>query len=235
VKKASIPRHIAIIMDGNGRWAKKRRLPRTFGHKKGIETAEHIIEAAADHGIKVLTLFAFSTENWKRPEREIHMLFGALENLLHKKLQVLVENKIQLRLLGKMNQFPASLKKTLHAAQQKTHLNKKLIVNLALNYGGRSEIVHAAQEVARGVKSGKFAINDITAHLFSQHLYTVGLPDPDLLIRTSGEQRISNFLLWQLSYAELYFCEKLWPDFTNHDFQKAIEEYQRRERRLGGI
>ena len=234
-KENNFPEHIAIIMDGNGRWANKRGLPRTAGHKKGVEVVEEIIEAAARLNIKVLTLYAFSTENWIRPKKEVGMLLHALANLLKSKINLLMRNNIRLQAMGDLDSFSPSLKKALESTQKKTSQNTGLIVNLALNYGSRNEIVSAVRQIAQRVSKGILDIKEIDSDLFGQFLFTKDLPDPDLLIRTSGEQRISNFMLWQLSYAELYFCPKLWPDFTKEDLRKAIEEYQTRERRFGGI
>jgi undecaprenyl diphosphate synthase len=234
VDKNNIPRHIAIIMDGNGRWAKKRNFPRTVGHRQGIKTVERIVEAAAKSGIKVLSLYAFSTENWNRPQAEINMLMGALANFLKRNTAKLMKNNIKLLVMGDLDRFSQSLRDLLIDIREKTNSNSGLIVNLALNYGSRFEIARAAKDIAEEVNRGSLDINSIDENKFSQFLYTKDLPDPDLLIRTSGEMRISNFMLWQLSYAELYFSKKFWPDFTPQDFKKAIREYQKRERRFGG-
>jgi len=233
IDKEILPKHVAIIMDGNGRWAKKRNLPRTAGHRQGIKTVEKIVEAAAKLGIKVLSLYAFSTENWNRPKTEINMLMGALANFLKHQANKLTKNNIKLLLMGDIDKFPVSLKNLLMDVQDKTKGNTGLIVNLALNYGSRFEILKAVKNIAEEAKMGNLGIDEIDENKFSQFLYTKGLPDPDLLIRTSGEIRISNFMLWQLSYAELYFCKKFWPDFTEDDFKNAIKEYQKRERRFG--
>jgi len=229
----SIPKHIAIIMDGNGRWAKERNLSRIAGHKKGVEVVDKIVEVAADSGIKVLSLYVFSTENWNRPKMEINMLLGALSSFLNKNLKRIIKNNIKLRVMGRINKFPKSIRKLLMNVQEKTRQNSGIIVNLALNYGARYEIIRATKKIAEQFSKGKLSIDSIDEDKFSQFLYTKDLPDPDLLIRTSGEMRISNFMLWQLSYAELYFCNKFWPDFGKDDFKKAIEEYQKRERRFG--
>jgi undecaprenyl diphosphate synthase len=233
LNKEILPKHIAIIMDGNGRWAKKRNLPRTAGHRQGIKSVEKIVEAAAKLGIKVLSLYAFSTENWSRPKTEINMLMGALANFLKHQANKLVKNNIKLLFMGDIDKFPVSLKNLLMDVQEKTKENSGLIVNLALNYGSRFEILKAVRNIAEEAKRGNLGVDEIDENKFSQFLYTKNLPDPDLLIRTSGEIRISNFMLWQLSYAELYFCKKFWPDFTEDDFKNAIKEYQKRERRFG--
>jgi len=231
----NLPRHIAIIMDGNGRWATKRGLPRSVGHKKGVEVVEEIIKAAVKLNIEVLTLYAFSTENWLRPKKEVELLLDTLCRLLKMKLSLLMENNIKLKVMGEITRFSYSLRKTLQKAQSETEKNTGLIVNLALNYGSRNEIINAVRQIAQRVSEGLLNISDINDELFSQFLYTKDLPEPDLLIRTSGEQRLSNFMLWQLSYTELYFCPKFWPDFTQEDLKNAIEEYQKRERRFGRI
>ncbi|MDD5550687.1 MAG: isoprenyl transferase [Candidatus Omnitrophica bacterium] len=235
IDRNNLPKHIAIIMDGNGRWAKKRNLPRTAGHKEGINVVSEIVEAASNLGIKVLSLYAFSTENWKRPKAEVDMLMRALSYFLKKDINKLMKNNIQLRIMGDTDRFPDSLKKLLTDVLQKTKNNSGLILNLALNYGARPEMLKAVKNIVNKVEKGELDINKLDDDKFSQFLYTDGLPDPDLLIRTSGEMRISNFMLWQLSYAELYFCKKLWPDFKKDDLEKAIREYQKRERRFGGI
>jgi len=231
----NIPRHVAIIMDGNGRWARKRNLPRTEGHRQGVKVVERIIEAAIENGVKVLTLYAFSTENWNRPRMEVKVLFELLHSFLKKKLDTLLEGGVQLHTIGEIEKFPARLKDLLRQTEQDTKKNSKLILNLALNYGSRAEILSAVRAVSRMVEQKKLDAAHIDEKTFANFLYTDGLPDPDLLIRTSGEMRISNFMLWQLSYAELYFCNTLWPDFSKDDFKEAIAEFQRRERRFGGV
>lgn len=232
--KNKIPKHIAIIMDGNGRWAKKRNLPRIVGHKKGIEVVEKIVEAAGTLGVKVLSLYAFSTENWARPKTEINMLLRALNSFLNKSIDKLTKNNIKLRVMGEIDKFPEYVRKSLIEAQRITGQNSGLTVNLALNYGARFEIIRATKKIVEQVNKKQLAIDSLDTDKFSQFLYTKDLPDPDLLIRTSGEKRISNFMLWQLSYTEFYFCNKFWPDFSKDDFKEAIIEYQKRERRFGG-
>ena len=235
LNKDAIPRHVAIIMDGNGRWAQKRHLPRTAGHSKGVQVVEQIVEVAVELGIEVLTLYAFSTENWSRPKIEVNMLLRTLRHFLKIKINKLLRNGVQLRVMGETDKFSQSIRALLKDTQQQTQHNSRMILNLALNYGSRGEIIHAVRTIATQVAQGSLNAEALNEDTFSKFLYTKDLPDPDLLIRTSGEMRISNFMLWQLSYAELYFCNKLWPDFNKADFKEAIREYQARERRFGGV
>lgn len=229
----STPHHIAIIMDGNGRWATRRGLPKIAGHRAGVVAAQRIIEAAASRGVKILTLYTFSTENWKRPEHEVSALFGLIEEYVDREADRLHKNNIRLNVIGRFAELPESVRTKLGAVMAKTAHNTALTVNLALNYGGRTEILDACRSIARDVQAGKIVPDAITEELFSSRLYTAGLPDPDLMIRTSGEFRISNYLLWQLSYAELYITESLWPDFGESDLAEAIEAFRKRERRYG--
>lgn len=231
----NLPRHVAIIMDGNGRWAKTRNLPRTSGHMEGIKRVEEIIDAASDMGIKALTLFTFSTENWQRPQREIAVLMQTLSEVLQKKVEKLNRKNIRFQLIGRREGIPSEVWKSISSTIEKTRRNTGMVLNMAFNYGSRLEIIDAVRSIVRAVEEGKLKVDHISETTMNQSLYTHGLPDPDLLIRTSGEQRISNFLLWQLSYAELYFTEKCWPDFDRMEFAKAIEEYQNRERRYGRV
>jgi undecaprenyl diphosphate synthase len=231
----NVPLHVAIIMDGNGRWAQQRHLPRTQGHVEGAKRVEELVEAAHKLGVKFLTLYTFSTENWNRPESEVSMLMSMMVNLLEQKLNKLHENNVRFMTIGQPERVPSVVRKTLDKAIEQTRHNAGLTVNLAFNYGARQEIVHAVRDMAREVQEGKLAPDQITEETISQHLFTKGLPDPDLLIRTSGEIRISNFLLWQLSYAEFYFTEKMWPEFTPAEFEKALQDFQQRQRRFGGI
>jgi undecaprenyl diphosphate synthase len=235
IDKNNIPRHIAIIMDGNGRWAKEKGLPRTSGHREGIKRAKEIIRAAAGLGVEVVTFYAFSSENWVRPKAEVRMLMRALNLFLDREIKELDKNNVRLRVIGRDEPIPKSLIDKLKEAQQKTRGNTGITMVLALNYGSRQEIVDAAKKFADQVIARELILEELNEELFSQLLTTADLPDPDLLIRTSGEMRISNFLLWQLSYAELYFPKKYWPDFKEDDLHKAIEEYQKRERRYGGV
>jgi len=235
IDRAKVPRHIAIIMDGNGRWAESQSLPRAKGHIEGVRRVENIIDTAQEIGIKVITLFTFSTENWDRPENEVSLIMNILTAVLDKKLQKLKNDNIQLRTIGRTERIPKALLETIQSVINATKNNTGLIVNLAFNYGARVEIIDAVQSIAKAVEAGKLKAEDICEKTISDSLYTRGLPDPDLLIRTSGEQRISNFLLWQLSYAEFYFTEKFWPDFDSNEFKKAILNYQNRERRYGKL
>lgn len=235
VQTSNIPRHVAIIMDGNGRWAKRRHLTRAQGHAEGIKRVEEIVAAAQSAGVKVLTLFTFSTENWRRPQTEILMLMDMLTSVLQKKIKMLKENNVRFQVIGREADVPGAVLKTLHTAIKETKDNSGLIVNLAFNYGSRQEIVDAVKAMASAVAQGALRAQDISETTVSRFLYTKDLPDPDLLIRTSGEKRISNFLLWQLSYAELYFTDKFWPEFTKEEFEKAIADYRTRERRYGDL
>ncbi|HQO57328.1 MAG TPA: isoprenyl transferase [Candidatus Omnitrophota bacterium] len=233
--KDKLPRHIAIIMDGNGRWARSKNLPRFRGHMEGVKRIEEISAAANDFGIEVLTVFAFSTENWQRPKKEVTMLINMLSTVLTKRLDRLVAGNIRLRFMGKREGIPSAVLKTVDRAMDKTRRNTGLILNLAFNYGARQEIVDAFKHLAAEVQKGRLSLADLDESLIGKALYTFDLPDPDLLIRTSGEQRISNFLLWQLSYAELYFTNVFWPDFTKKELEKALREFQKRERRFGNL
>ncbi|MCK9604736.1 MAG: isoprenyl transferase [Candidatus Omnitrophica bacterium] len=235
IDKNNLPRHIAIIMDGNGRWAKARGLPRTAGHNEGAKRVKEIVRVAAELGIEVLTLFAFSAENWSRPKKEIDALMRYLNDFLEREISQLHKNNIKFKAIGSNEPLPEYLQVKIKEAQEKTKNNKGMVLVLALNYGGRQEIVDAVEGFARAVADGKAKIGSLDAEGFSKYLYTSGLADPDLLIRTSGQMRISNFLLWQLSYTELYFPEVYWPDFKRGDLEEAIEEYQKRERRFGGV
>jgi undecaprenyl diphosphate synthase len=233
--KNNLPKHIAIIMDGNGRWARQRNLPRVAGHRQGIERAKEIIAAAAKLKIEVVTFFAFSAENWSRPKNEISMLMRYLNNFLDYEISKFKKNNIRLVVIGREEPIPKQLQNKLKDAESDTKNNTGLTVILALNYGGRQEIVDAAKKFAASVIRGDSRVEDLDEEGFGRYLYTGGLPDPDLFIRTSGEMRISNFMLWQLSYAELYFSKKYWPDFASSDLEEAILDYQKRERRFGRI
>jgi undecaprenyl diphosphate synthase len=235
IDKNNIPRHVAIIMDGNGRWAKRQGLPRTAGHRKGIDRVREILKSAGDLGIKFVSFFAFSTENWQRPRREVDMLMRYLDSFLKNELADLNKNNIRLIVIGEDDPLPEYIKKRVKETQERTQGNTGLTVILCLNYGSRQEIISAAKRFAREVKAGAYEAESLNPELFSSFLYTAGIPDPDILIRTSGEMRISNFLLWQNSYAELYFPKTHWPDFGRKELEKAIKEYQNRERRFGGI
>ena len=230
-----MPRHIAIIMDGNGRWAAQRSLPRVMGHRAGADAVRKTVETAARLGLECLTLYAFSTENWKRPRFEIRALMDLLTEYLRKELHSLKENNIRFRMLGRSEEMHISVLEQIRKAELSTFQNTGLQLNIALNYGGRAEIVDAVKKVGREIAAGRLNADDISEQLLHQNLYISSLPDPDLLIRTSGEMRISNFLLWQIAYAEMHVTETLWPDFGERDLLTAIIEYQKRNRRFGRI
>lgn len=232
---ARLPRHVAIIMDGNGRWAQERGLPRGAGHRAGVKSLRAVVEAAGKLGIQALTVYAFSTENWERPVEEVSFLMGLLETVLEEELEHLMRNATRFRMIGDPRGLPSSVRAQVENAVKKTRHNKGLTLNVALNYGGRSEIVNAAAELARRVKAGQLDPADIDESLFASCLYTDGFPDPDLCIRTGGEHRLSNFLLWQLAYAELWVTPVHWPEFQPTDFYRAIFEYQQRRRRFGRV
>ena len=231
--KERIPRHIAIIMDGNGRWAKKQGLARMFGHKQGVTTVHNITEAAAEIGIEYLTLYAFSTENWNRPKEEVDALMALLVDTIAKETPTLMKNNVKLQTIGDVDRLPQATRDKFLGCIRETSGNTGLSLVLALSYSSRWEIIEAAKRIAAEVKEGKIALDEINEAAISDHLTTQGIPDPDLLIRTSGELRISNFLLWQIAYSELYFTDKLWPEFTVEDLYEAIIDYQHRERRFG--
>ena len=234
VDPARIPRHIAVIMDGNGRWAQKRYLPRAAGHRAGVEAVRSTIEGCRRLGVDALTLYAFSVENWKRPKDEVNTLWGLLRRYLRQELDSLITNGVQLRVIGRVDELPQEVQDELGDAIARTSGNRGLILNVALNYGGRSEIVDAVNAaIAQAKASGSDAPLD--EDTFEKYLYTAGLPDPDLLIRTSGEVRISNFLLWQIAYTEIWVTPKFWPDFREIDLLEAILDFQGRERRFGGL
>jgi undecaprenyl diphosphate synthase len=231
-----LPAHIAIIMDGNGRWAKLRNLPRAAGHRAGVEPVRITVETCARMGVSALTLYAFSVENWKRPRNEVDMLWHLLQVYLRKELPNLERNNIQLAALGRLDGLPQRAREELEAVVKATSSNRGLRVNLAINYGGRNELVDAVNTIIEEARlQGRLDGLRVDEAAISSHLYTVGLPDPDLLIRTSGEMRVSNFLLWQIAYAELYVTETLWPDFNRTDLLQAILDYQKRDRRFGGL
>ena len=229
------PNHVAIIMDGNGRWAKARGLPRVAGHRRGADAVRRVVRGAGDLGIPVLTLFAFSTENLTRPADEVSDLMGLLRHYLRNELEELRKNGVRLRVIGNRDGLASDIVGDIADAESMTRGNSRIDVNICINYGSRDEILRAARSLARQVAAGQLAVDGIDVNLFERELLTAGLPDPDLLIRTSGEQRISNFLLWQCAYSELVFVDTLWPDFGKEELEKAIIEYRRRERRYGGV
>ncbi|KXZ39804.1 undecaprenyl diphosphate synthase [Alkalithermobacter thermoalcaliphilus JW-YL-7 = DSM 7308] len=232
---SNIPRHIAIIMDGNGRWAKKRFMPRTFGHKAGVETIREIVQECSRLGVKYLTLYAFSTENWKRPTEEVNALMTLLVEYLKKEVKQLHENNVRLNAIGDISYLPKVALEKLNESIEITKNNTGLVLSLALNYGSRNDIKHAIIDILRDYDEKKFTINDIDQDFLKKYLTTKDLPDPDILIRTSGEYRISNFLLWEIAYTELYFTNVFWPDFKKNHLHEAILDYQNRERRFGSV
>ena len=229
------PNHVAIIMDGNGRWAKARGLPRVAGHRRGAEAVRRVVRGAGELGIPVLTLFAFSTENWARPAGEVSDLMGLLRHYLRNELEELRKNGVRLRVIGNRDGLAPDIVNDIADAERMTLGNSRIDVNICINYGSRDEILRATRSLARQVAAGELLVDRIDANLFERELLTAGVPDPDLLIRTSGEQRISNFLLWQCAYSELVFVDALWPDFGKDDLERAITEFRRRERRYGGV
>jgi len=230
-----MPKHVAVIMDGNGRWAKKRLLNRIKGHEKGADAVRTIVRTARKLQIQVLTLYAFSTENWQRPQPEISGLMHLLRRFLESERRTLLENDIRLNAIGQIDRLPEAVRRDLEDVMSATASHRKMTLNLALSYGARAEIVDMVRQIAVAAREGSLDPAAVTPELVAEHLYTRGLPDPDLLIRTSGEMRISNFLLWQIAYAEIFFTATLWPDFGEEEFIRIIKDYQNRERRFGGI
>jgi undecaprenyl diphosphate synthase len=230
-----VPRHIAIIMDGNGRWARERGLPRIFGHRAGIESVREIVRACGEVGIEALTLYVFSVENWERPREEVRGLMGMLRELLRKEVRELDKNNVRLMSIGRRDLLPKVVQEELERAIKALKKNTGLVLNLALSYGGRAEIVEAARRIGEEAKEGRLDPAKLDEKSFATYLYAPDLPDPDLLIRTAGEMRVSNFLLWQIAYAELYVTDVLWPDFRQPNLLKAIVDYQKRERRFGRV
>ena len=235
IDPARLPRHIAIIMDGNGRWARARSLPRVAGHRAGIASVRDVVETAARLGIQVLTLYAFSVENWKRPRSEVNTLMDLLKEFLHRELDTLQANNIRFQVIGRFDELAASVQRELRKGMEATAANTGLLFNIALSYGGRTEIVDACRRLMEDRRQGTAAWEDLTEEVFERYLYTAGQPDPDLLIRTSGELRVSNFLLWQIAYAEIWVTETLWPDFRRRELLQAINDFQKRERRYGRV
>ncbi len=229
-----VPRHVAVIMDGNGRWAKKRKLNRIRGHQKGTEAVRSVVRTSRSIGISWLTLYAFSEENWKRPKTEISALMNLLETFLKKELSEMMENGIRLMAIGRIHKLPERVRQVLFNTIEKTAGNRDMVLTLALSYGGRQEILDAVRMIAEGIEKNELAPGQINENALAARLYTSGMPDPDLLIRTSGEYRISNFLLWQIAYSEIYITPTLWPDFGEEEYLTAIRDYQKRERRFGG-
>ena len=235
IKARKLPNHVAIIMDGNGRWAKQKGLARVFGHRNGVKAVRKTVEAASEIGLKVLTLYAFSTENWNRPKKEIDALMNILISSLKKELSTFQKNDIKLQTIGQTKNLPLKAQKKLQEVIDKTENNTSMILNLALSYGSREEIVNAIKNISKKIVNKELSVEEIDEKIINNHLYTFTLPDVDFLIRTSGEKRLSNFLLWQMAYAELFFTDVLWPDFRKEDFFEAILNFQQRERRFGKI
>ncbi|MCA1073134.1 isoprenyl transferase [Clostridium bowmanii] len=233
--KSKIPEHIAIIMDGNGRWAKERNLPRALGHRAGVEAIRKVVKECNNLGVKYLTLYAFSTENWNRPMQEVESLMKLLVEYLKNEFEELNNNDVVINSIGNISKLPRLCRVELDKAYEKTKNNKGLVLNLALNYGGRSEIVDAVKKISLDLKNKKISEDEITEDLFSKYLYTGEMPDPDLIIRPSGELRLSNFLLWQSAYSELWFSDINWPDFHEEELKSAIADYQKRDRRFGKV
>jgi undecaprenyl diphosphate synthase len=231
----TLPVHVAVIMDGNGRWAKKRLLNRIKGHEKGSESVRNVVRTCREIGIRILTLYAFSTENWQRPRSEIVALMALLKKFLISERKEMLDNNIRLNAIGQIDRLPEDVKRELQHSMRLTEKNDGLILNLALSYGGRAEIVKAVKEIAQHIKTGRIDLDSITPDLISKHLYTGTMPDPDLLIRTSGEMRISNFLLWQIAYTEICVTDTLWPDFGKDELLQIFKNYQQRERRFGKV
>jgi undecaprenyl diphosphate synthase len=230
-----IPQHIAIIMDGNGRWARERGKPRIAGHEAGSTSVRAVTEECVALGVKFLTVYAFSTENWRRPAEEVQALFALLEQFVEQELPTLMENNVRLETIGRLHELPESSQAALRRAKEETAGNTAITLVLALNYSARAEMEDAVRSIATDVAAGRLTPAEVTQDLISQRLYTAAYPDPDLLIRTSGEMRLSNFLLWQLSYTEIYVAEKLWPDFGREDLRVAVADYNKRQRRFGGL
>lgn len=230
-----IPDHIAIIMDGNGRWAKQRKLPRTMGHRAGMKNIKMMVEESSNLGVKYLTLYAFSTENWKRTKEEVGALMDLVVEFINKEFEELHRNNVKLNSIGDISKLPEKSKIAVEDAMYKTRNNTGLTLNIALNYGGRDEIVKGVKEIAKEVLEGKLQVDNIDDKIISDHLYTSGMPDPDIVIRPSGELRLSNYLLWQSAYSEFWFSNINWPDFTKEDLRRAISDFQKRDRRFGGV
>ncbi|MFB1049541.1 isoprenyl transferase [Paraliobacillus sp. JSM ZJ581] len=231
----NVPEHIAIIMDGNGRWAKKRGLPRLAGHKQGMDNIRTIVRTANKYGVKILTLYAFSTENWKRPKSEVDYILKLPKEFIHIYLPELIEENVQIKTIGAFDLLPAHTQEAVEEAKKRTEKNDGLILNIALNYGSRYEMVQAIKQITKDVQSDQLNLEELNEQVISNYLYTKDLLDPDLVIRTSGEQRLSNFLLWQVAYAEFWFTDVYWPDFNENVFEKALSDYQNRKRRFGGL
>ncbi|MGI2906468.1 polyprenyl diphosphate synthase [Tolypothrix sp. VBCCA 56010] len=235
LKRELLPKHVAVIMDGNGRWAKRQGLPRIIGHKHGVDALKDLLRCCKDWGIGALTAYAFSTENWKRPQEEVDFLMTLFQRVLRQELREMVEENVQIKFVGNLQALPRILQEEISRSMEETKDNRAIRFTVATNYGGRQEILQACRAIADQVKLGLLQPDEIDEATFERHLYTAGICDPDLLIRTSGEMRISNFLLWQMAYAEIYITETLWPDFDRAEFHRALSAYQQRERRFGKV
>ncbi|MEB3217665.1 MAG: isoprenyl transferase [Nostocales cyanobacterium 94392] len=235
LKKELLPKHVAVIMDGNGRWAKRRGLPRIMGHKRGVDILKDLLRCCQDWGIKTLTVYAFSTENWGRPQEEVEFLMTLFQRVLRQELREMLEENVRISFVGNLPALPNALQAEINSSIEETKNNHGIKFNVATNYGGREEIIQACRAIAEKVDKGLLQPNEINETTFEHHLYTAGNSDPDLIIRTSGEMRLSNFLLWQSAYSEIYFTDTLWPDFDRSEFKKALFAYQQRERRFGKV
>lgn len=235
LKQELLPRHVAVIMDGNGRWAKRQGLPRIVGHKAGVNALKDLLHCCKDWGIKALTAYAFSTENWKRPQEEVEFLMTLFQRVLRQELREMVEENVQIQFVGDLSALPKALQMEISRSMAETKDNRSIRLTIATNYGGRQEILQACVVIAQKVKEGLLKPEEISEEVFESHLYTAGIGDPDLLIRTSGEMRLSNFLLWQMAYGEIYISDALWPDFNRSEFHRALSAYQQRERRFGKV
>ncbi|MEH1781441.1 isoprenyl transferase [Nostoc sp.] len=235
LKRELLPQHVAVIMDGNGRWAKRQGLPRIMGHKRGVDALKDLLRCCQDWGIQALTAYAFSTENWKRPQEEVDFLMTLFQRVLRQELREMVEENVQIKFVGNLQDLPRSLQQEISRSMEETKDNRGIRFSVATNYGGRQEILQACQAIAKQVQQGMLQPDEINEQVFESHLYTAGVTDPDLLIRTSGEMRLSNFLLWQMAYGEIYITDALWPDFDRAEFHRALCAYQQRERRFGKV
>ncbi|MBN3880719.1 MULTISPECIES: isoprenyl transferase [unclassified Nostoc] len=235
LKRELLPQHVAVIMDGNGRWAKRQGLPRIMGHKRGVDALKDLLRCCQDWGIQALTAYAFSTENWKRPQEEVDFLMTLFQRVLRQELREMVEENVQIKFVGNLQDLPRSLQQEISRSMEATKNNRGIRFSVATNYGGRQEILQACQAIAKQVQQGLLQPDEINEQVFESHLYTAGITDPDLLIRTSGEMRLSNFLLWQMAYGEIYITDALWPDFDRAEFHRALCAYQQRERRFGKV
>ena len=235
LREELLPKHVAVIMDGNGRWAQRQGLPRIMGHKRGVDTLKDLLHCCKDWGIEALTAYAFSTENWGRSREEVEFLMNLFQGVLRQELREMIQENVQIKFVGNLNALPTTLQEEIFHSMEKTKNNHSIQFTVATNYGGRQEIVQACRMIAEKVEQGSLKAHEIDETIFERHLYTAGTCDPDLLIRTSGEVRLSNFLLWQMAYSEIYITNTLWPDFDRSEFYRALSTYQQRERRFGKV